>query len=129
MNSQIIKNYKRYTKKPNTITGSVFTATINIAKLKYEKERLIRIFLPSDYVEDDEKRFPVIYMMDGKNLFDKHTSFAGEWGVDEIIEERIKIKKQSYIIVGIDSSVDGDIRCQEMAPSGTNLTSIDGLPN
>lgn len=129
MNSQIIKNYKRYTKKPNTITGSVFTATINIDKLKYEKDRLIRIFLPSDYIEDDEKRFPVIYMMDGKNLFDKHTSFAGEWGVDEIIEERIKNQKQSYIIVGIDSSVDGDLRCQEMAPSGINLTSIDGLPN
>ena len=56
--------------------------------LEKDEIRHIRIYLPTDY--DDKKRFPVIYMMDGKNLFDKHTSYAGEWGVDEIIENRIK---------------------------------------
>ena len=37
--------------------------------------------------------------------------------------------KIRFKFIGIDSSIDGDIRCQEMAPTGTNLTSIDGLPN
>ena len=129
MNSNIIKEMKKYTLEPNTITGTVYTAKIFIKDLVYEKERLIRIFLPSDYFTNNIKTFPVLYMMDGKNLFDKHTSYAGEWGVDEIIENRIKENKQSFIVIGIDSSIDGDIRCQEMAPTGTNLTSIDGLPN
>lgn len=129
MNSRIIKNIVEYTTQPNTVTGHVYTAEICINELIYEKNRLIRIFLPSDYFSNDLKRFPVIYMMDGKNLFDQYTSFAGEWGVDEVIEERVKEGKQSYIVVGIDSSIDGVIRCQEMAPTGDNLTTIDDMPN
>ena len=95
MNSNIIKEMKKYTLEPNTIQGTVYTAKIFIKDLVYEKERLIRIFLPSDYFTSNIKTFPVLYMMDGKNLFDKHTSYAGEWGVDEIIENRIKENKQS----------------------------------
>ena len=48
--------------------------------------------------------------------------------LDEIMEERAKNHKQTYIVVGIDSAIDGDVRCQEMAPYGENITSIDGLP-
>ena len=33
-----------------------------------------------------------MYMMDGKNLFDHHTSFVGEWQVDETIEELVKVR-------------------------------------
>ena len=129
METTQIKNLQEYTKTPNTITGKVFTAEIKIENLIFDKERLIRIYLPSDYFKNPTKRFPVIYMMDGKNLFDKYTSFMGEWGIDEIIEKRLEEGKESYIVVGIDSATDGNERCQEMAPSGTNLTSIDDLPN
>ena len=72
-------------------------------------------FLPFNYNEID--RFPVVYMMDGKNLFDKYTSFAGEWEVDEVLEKRIKDGKQSYIVVGIDSRETDQGRTEEMLPS------------
>ncbi|MBQ8292573.1 MAG: alpha/beta hydrolase [Bacilli bacterium] len=129
MNQNVLKNIQKYVNTPNTVTGTVYTAEVDIEGLVVEKNRLVRIFIPSDYDENSNKTYPVIYMMDGKNLFDKYTSFAGEWGVDEIMEERTKNHKQTYIVVGIDSSIDGDVRCQEMAPFGENLTSIDDLPN
>ena len=45
----------------------------------------IRICLPEGYA-DDTTHYPVIYMMDGQNLFDDATSYAGEWGVDEALQ-------------------------------------------
>ena len=129
--NKIIKNLKIYTQTPNTISsGTLYTAEVYIEGLKEDPNRLIRIYLPSNYdFTDSAKRFPVIYMMDGKNLFDKYTSFAGEWEVDEIIEERIKNNQQGFIVVGIDSSKSDMGRVQEMLPSSNNLTNVDDLPN
>ena len=122
----VIKNLEKYNKEPNTVTGgTLYIGTVKINNLEKDERRNIRIYLPTDY--DDKKRFPVIYMMDGKNLFDKHTSFAGEWGVDEILEERLNKKEQTYIIVGIDSALDGMVRVEEMLPNNNNLTDIDDI--
>lgn len=66
-------------------------------------------------------------MMDGKNLFDKYTSFAGEWEVDEIIEQRLKNNQKSYIVVGIDSAIDGMDRVEEMLPNNNHLTNVDDI--
>jgi predicted alpha/beta superfamily hydrolase len=35
---------------------------------------------PASYVTGD-RRYPVVYMQDGQNLFDPRTSFAGDWGL------------------------------------------------
>ena len=128
MKKQIIfKNLEKYNITPNTISdGTLYTTEVYIENLKEDQNRLIRIYLPSNYdFNDSSKRFPVIYMMDGKNLFDKYTSFAGEWEVDEVIEKRIKNNQQSFIVVGIDSSKSDMGRVQEMLPSSKYLTSID----
>ena len=129
-NQEIFKNMKKYIGTPNTISnGTLFTTEVFIENLKEDQTRLIRIYLPSNYdFNDSTKRFPVIYMMDGKNLFDKYTSFAGEWEVDEVIEERIKNNKEGFIVVGIDSSKSDMGRVQEMLPSSNNLTGVDELP-
>ena len=132
MKKQIIfKNLEKYNITPNTISnGTLYTTEVYIENLKEDQNRLIRIYLPSNYdFNDSSKRFPVIYMMDGKNLFDKYTSFAGEWEVDEVIEKRIQNNQQSFIVVGIDSSKSDMGRVQEMLPSSKYLTSIDDLPN
>lgn len=122
----LFKSLIKYDKKPNTISkGTLYIGTVNVDGLYEDKERNIRIYLPSNY--DGVKRFPVIYMMDGKNLFDKYTSFAGEWGVDEIIEQRIVNNKNSFIVVGIDSAKADIGRCEEMLPSDQYLTDVDGL--
>ena len=53
------------------------------------RQRIIRIYLPPDY-EINKRRYPVLYMHDGQNLFDNATAYAGEWGVDETLNELAK---------------------------------------
>ncbi|HEX2573136.1 MAG TPA: alpha/beta hydrolase-fold protein [Polyangia bacterium] len=46
--------------------------------------RTLILYLPPSYSENPLKRYPVLYMHDGQNLFDAATSFGGvEWQVDE----------------------------------------------
>jgi len=75
----------------------------------YGDSRTVRIWLPSDYdaAENAEKRYPVLYMLDGQTLFDKCTAFNNEQElqVDETLTRLIAEKKvRPLIVVGIDSS-------------------------
>jgi predicted alpha/beta superfamily hydrolase len=46
--------------------------------------RRVDVWLPPGYAADPGRRYPVLYMHDGQNLFDPATAFAGvDWGVDE----------------------------------------------
>lgn len=66
-----------------------------------ELDRTRRIWLYKPPFHDDvDKRFPVIYMHDGQNLFDEATAFGEEWGVDETLNSMLA----ECIIVGIDNS-------------------------
>lgn len=74
--------------------------------------RDILVYLPPSY-RHSHKRYPVIYMHDGQNLFDQFTSFAGEWQVDETMEA---LSRRGYeaIIVGIPNL--GEQRLDEYSP-------------
>lgn len=72
--------------------------------------RRIWVYLPNDYAISD-KRYPVLYMQDGQNLFDVNTSFSGEWGVDEYLDSI----ENAGIVVGIDNG--GDTRINEYNPN------------
>lgn len=54
-----------------------------------DNARDVLVWLPPSYpataTSTPPKRYPVLYMQDGQNLFDAHTSFAGEWHMDEIM--------------------------------------------
>jgi len=77
--------------------------------------RSIRVWLPPGYTEQADKRYPVLYMMDGQNLFDATTSFAGEWQVDETLTRLIQSKAvAAMIVVGIDNA--GVDRASEYTP-------------
>ena len=130
MMNNVINNLRLYKETPNTVSGNLYLGDIYIDSIPFDQNRLVRIYLPSDYEVNLKKRYSVIYMMDGKNLFDKYTSFIKEeWEIDETIESMIKEGLDGFIIVGIDSASDGNERCMEMAPCGCNLSSIDDLPN
>jgi predicted alpha/beta superfamily hydrolase len=74
--------------------------------------RDILVWLPTSY-EDDSRRYPVIYMHDGQNLFDQATSFAEEWGVDETMQ-LLGAEGIEAIIVGIPNM--GPQRLAEYSP-------------
>lgn len=76
--------------------------------------RRIWLYLPPDYQSQPQKRYPVIYMHDGQNLFDNLTAFAGEWEVDESMSQLHAQGDHGAIIVGIDNG--GSNRVFEYSP-------------
>jgi len=70
--------------------------------------RNLRIYLPPSYDENRAKRYPVLYMHDGQNLFDaKSASFGVEWGIDESMNRLIATgKMDEVIVVGIDNTTE-----------------------
>ncbi|MPW38859.1 phosphonate ABC transporter ATP-binding protein [Thermococcus sp. 101 C5] len=96
----------------HTIVGNVITFKMKIPQLG-NRERRIWVYLPPDYNQSD-RRYPVLYMHDGQNLFDQATSFAGEWQVDETLERLFEEKGFAIIVVGIDNG--GEKRIDEYAP-------------
>ena len=61
--------------------------------------RDLLIHLPPSYA-GSQRRYPVVYMQDGQNLFDEATALAGEWGVDESMQALATLGLEA-IIVGL----------------------------
>ena len=68
--------------------------------------RALRIYLPPSYGENPYKRYPVLYMHDGQNLFDPRTAaFGVEWEVDETMNHEIgNGRVREAIVVGVDNT-------------------------
>lgn len=98
--------FPNYKQQEQSITGKVeYHANFQYNGLK---PRNIIVWLPPSYDSDKEKRYPVFYLNDGQNVFDKSTSsFGYEWRVDETTDSLIKLSEISEIIVvGIYSTQD-----------------------
>lgn len=89
---------------------SILDSAFNMPQLN--RTRRIWIYLPADYATT-KKRFPVLYMHDGQNLFNEATSGFGEWGVDECLDSLFKQGKKECIVIGIDN---GPKRMNEYNP-------------
>ena len=115
-----MNGYELYEFEPNTIhrDGRVFIKHFNIDTDNNFKDRKVRVYLPSTYNFDDPNhRFRVIYIFDGKNLFDDYTSYTGEWNIDESIEDMINRNvTDGYIVVGVDAPETDIDRSLEMSP-------------
>ncbi|MBW1295691.1 alpha/beta hydrolase-fold protein, partial [Aquimarina litoralis] len=62
--------------------------------------RNVEVFLPNGYDSNSDKKYKVLYMHDGQNVFNPKTSYTGiDWGVDETIDSLIKIGKIKNTIV------------------------------
>lgn len=77
-----------------------------------QRARTLRVLLPAGY-SASERRYPVIYMHDGQNLFEAATAYAGEWGVDETLAELAVKHGFAAIVVGIDHG--GQRRINELS--------------
>lgn len=79
------------------------TASANISVFELPAPQLdtlktIRIYLPESYASSTSC-YPVLYMHDAQNLFNKETSYVGEWEVDEYLDS---LATKEVIVVGID---------------------------
>ncbi len=86
------------------------------------RRRRISILLPYNY-KVSKKRYPVLYLQDGQNLFEEDAPH-GTWGVDKQLAALAQHGKGDFIVVGIDHG--GNERIQEYLPY-KNLKWGDGL--
>jgi enterochelin esterase-like enzyme len=84
----------------------------------FRNDRFLRVWLPPGYddAEKASRRYPVLFLNDGQNLFEASTSFAGvEWGVDETADRLIREGTiPPMVIVGLDNA--GKNRMREYMP-------------
>lgn len=90
----------------STASKQVSSFTIEAPQLKASKK--IWLYLPKNYTTSN-KKYPVIYMHDGQNLFDAKTSYVGEWNVDETLDSL----NAQVIVVGIEHG--GEKRMEELS--------------
>lgn len=98
--------------KQHQICGNVkIIKNFNMPQLK--RKRQIWIYLPRDY-NNSNKRYPVLYMNDGQNMFDPATSYSGEWYIDETLDELSDSGiHDGAIVVAIENS---ELRQREYMP-------------
>lgn len=98
------------------------TLTGNIQQHLQFESRLLRnrrdvlVYLPPGYRRAVRRRYPVLYLHDGQNVFDAATSYAGvEWGADESAQRLIaKRLIEPIIIVAVANTPE---RIHEYAPT------------
>src|SRR5437762_8889063 len=103
--------------------GTEHTLTGDIRHHRRFRSRLLRnerdvlVYLPQNYGRSTQRRFPVLYLHDGQNVFDAATSFAGvEWNADESAQRLTKQRLiEPLIIVAVANM--GDTRIHEYAPT------------
>ena len=90
-------------------TASKNIETFKLVSKQLDTTKTIWVYLPVSY-KTDSITYPVIYMFDAQNLFDRQSSFAGEWGIDEYLDS----KKTNAIIVGVEHG--NEKRIDELTP-------------
>lgn len=85
----------------------------------FRNTRYVRVWLPPGYDDPTNagRRYPVLYLNDGQNLFEASTSFTGvEWQVDETADRLIREGTiPPMISVGLDNA--GKDRTREYMPN------------
>lgn len=66
----------------------------------FQEDRTIRIYLPNDY-QKNEKRYPVLYMHDGQNVFSDDDAIGG---ISLELEKYLNEKQLDVIVVAIDQN-------------------------
>ena len=86
---------------------------VTIPKLSGEAQRRVYLYLPDSYKKEPEKRYPVMYMFDGHNVFfDEDATFGKSWGMNKFMEE----SKKELIIVAVECNHEGNHRLEEYSP-------------
>ena len=88
--------------RPTSVAELQRFETFGLALPALGVDRTVRVYLPPDYADCKDCRYPVVYFMDGQNVFDAATSYAGEWGVDEVLDGLYEKHGLAVIAVAID---------------------------
>jgi predicted alpha/beta superfamily hydrolase len=106
---------------PGVIRVEAATGDLRLHEFRsrfFRNTRFLRVWLPPGYDDNENsaRRYPVLYLNDGQNLFEPSTSFTGvEWEIDETADRLIREEQvPPMVIVGIDNA--GRERFREYMP-------------
>ena len=102
---------------PTIVTQFVASSYSNIPG------RTVRVYLPRGYTNNTWKRYPVLYMHDGQNIFDPLSGFPS-WGVHHTSTREISQgRMRESIVVAVNNS---GFRCAELLPPGDTIQTSSG---
>lgn len=101
----------------STVNGDLHLHTLK--STIFGNERKVRVLLPAGYGDaaNKERRYPVLYLLDGQNVFDACLSDVShhEWSADEAVRQLVADRKiPPLIVVGVDHA--GKDRAREYLP-------------
>ena len=86
---------------------------VTIPSLTGRKKRRAYIYLPDFYDDSPERRYPVMYMFDGHNVFfDSDATYGKSWGMNEFMTWT----RKPLIIVAVECNHEGNRRLREYSP-------------
>ncbi len=85
---------------------------IRIPALPTKEPRRLYVYLPKEYAWS-ERRYPVLYMFDGHNVFyDSHATYGKSWGMKEYLTRT----GLPLILVAVECNHEGERRMNEYSP-------------
>lgn len=86
---------------------------VTIERLSKEFRRRIYVYLPTEYEQDPERRFPVLYFFDGQNVFyDADATYGRSWRLGDYLD----YTDTPVIVVAIECNSRGNERLKEYSP-------------
>jgi metallo-beta-lactamase class B len=115
--------------RPHTASPQVHTLATAFHMPQLGRRRRVLIYLPADYAQQPARRYPVLYLHDGQNVFDEATSFGGEWGVDETLDQLRRAGQDvtGSIVVAVDNG--NEFRSDEYIPWRSTEPELQGQPH
>ena len=115
--SIIDKIYNRLYNTPIFVSqeedAMVLKWNVTIPPLSGEKLRRGYVYLPENYHLEPQKRYPVMYMFDGHNVFfDEDATYGKSWGMKAYLDHA----PRDLIVVGIECNDEGWRRLNEYSP-------------
>ena len=91
----------------------VYKWDVRIPSLSGGKPRKAYLYLPESYFKDPKRRYPVMYMFDGHNVFfDEDATYGKSWGMKDYLDKTGK----DLIVVAVECNHEGNRRLVEYSP-------------
>lgn len=96
---------------------------VTIPALTGEKKRKAYVYLPVGYEQETVRRYPVLYMFDGHNLFDdEEATYGKSWGLSDYLD----YTRTQIIVAAVECNTEGNRRLEEYSP--VDFVLKDGTP-
>lgn len=107
-----------------TLSARRIVTTDSITSTILGNTRTLRVYLPRGYDTFPDRRYPVLYMHDGQNIFRPGGPF-GTWAIEDALDAAIRTGAiPQLVVVGIDNTND---RLREYMPPYTTYQGAPGI--